>query len=293
MTKRFIAAIALAASSLAPVPAAAQAKPTDIYVSVVNGKGDPVTGLTAADFTVREDNVAREVLEARPATEPLTVALLVDDSQALNQDVSMFRDGLRNFIRALSGKGEIALITFGERPVISVDYTTDTKKLEDAANRIFPRPGSGAYLMDAIVEVSRGLQKREAKRPVIVVLMLEDVEFSTRYYQQVLDEIDKSRATLNVVALGQPEPNTQDEIRNRNMVVAEGTARTGGRRDQVLAATGIPGKMKQLAEELINQYVVTYARPEALIPPEKVSVSVSRPGVTVRARTRTGVVGAR
>jgi VWFA-related protein len=293
MTKRFIAAIALAASSLAPVPAAAQAKPTDIYVSVVNGKGDPVTGLTAADFTVREDNVAREVLKAGPATEPLTVALLVDDSQALNQDVSMFRDGLRNFIRALSGKGEIALITFGERPVISVDYTTDTKKLEDAANRIFPRPGSGAYLMDAIVEVSRGLQKREAKRPVIVVLMLEDVEFSTRYYQQVLDEIDKSRAALNVVALGQPEPNTQDEIRNRNMVVAEGTARTGGRRDQVLAATGIPGKMKQLAEELINQYVVTYARPEALIPPEKVSVSVSRPGVTVRARTRTGVVGAR
>jgi hypothetical protein len=51
--------------------------------------------------------------------------------------------------------------------------------------------------------------------------------------------------------------------------------------------------MKQLAEEMINQYVVTYARPEALIPPEKVSVSVSRPGVTVRARTRTGVVGAR
>jgi len=293
MTKRFIAGIALAASSLAPVPAAAQAKPTDIYVSVVNGKGDPVTGLTAADFTVREDNVAREVLKAGPATEPLTVALLVDDSQALNQDVSMFREGLRNFIRALSGKGEIALITFGERPVISVDYTTDTKKLEDAANRIFPRPGSGAYLMDAIVDVSRGLQKREAKRPVIVVLMLEDVEFSTRYYQQVLDEIDKSRAALNVVALGQPEPNTQDEIRNRNMVVAEGTARTGGRREQVLAATGIPGKMKQLAEELINQYVVTYARPEALIPPEKVSVSVSRPGVTVRARTRTGVVGAR
>jgi len=128
---------------------------------------------------------------------------------------------------------------------------------------------------------------------VIVVLMLEDVEFSTRYYQQVLDELDKSRATLHVVALGQPEPNTQDEIRNRNMVVAEGTARTGGRREQVLAATGIPGKMKQLADELINQYVVTYARPETLIPPEKVSVSVSRPGVTVRARTRTGVVGAR
>ena len=44
--------------------------------------------------------------------------------------------------------------------------------------------------------------------------------------------------------------------------------------------------MQQLADELANQYVVTYARPEALIPPEKVAVSVTRPGLTVRARTK-------
>jgi hypothetical protein len=34
---------------------------------------------------------------------------------------------------------------------------------------------------------------------------------------------------------------------------------------------------------LLNQYVVTYSRPEMLIPPEKVEVSVNRPDVTVRA----------
>jgi hypothetical protein len=44
--------------------------------------------------------------------------------------------------------------------------------------------------------------------------------------------------------------------------------------------------MKQLANELLKQYVVTYARPETLIPPEKVVVSVTRPGLTARARTR-------
>jgi hypothetical protein len=44
--------------------------------------------------------------------------------------------------------------------------------------------------------------------------------------------------------------------------------------------------MRQLAAELANQYVVTYARPETLIPPEKVSVTVTRPGLTVRARTQ-------
>jgi hypothetical protein len=75
-------------------------------------------------------------------------------------------------------------------------------------------------------------------------------------------------------------------MRNRNMVIAEGTSRTGGRRDQVLAFTAIPELLKQLAAELTTQYVVTYARPETLIPPEKVEVAVNRPGVTVRGPKR-------
>ena len=47
-------------------------------------KANRLRGLTAADFTVREDNVVREVLEAGPATEPLTIAVTIDDSQAAN-----------------------------------------------------------------------------------------------------------------------------------------------------------------------------------------------------------------
>ncbi len=75
-------------------------------------------------------------------------------------------------------------------------------------------------------------------------------------------------------------------MRNRNIVIAEGTSRTGGRREQVLALSAIPEVLKQLADELNNQYVVTYARPEMLIPPEKVDVTVTQPGLTVRAPKR-------
>jgi hypothetical protein len=51
--------------------------------------------------------------------------------------------------------------------------------------------------------------------------------------------------------------------------------------------------MKQLAHELIYQYKVTYSRPETLIPPQKVEVTVSKPGLTARARTRNPEAGAR
>jgi hypothetical protein len=70
------------------------------------------------------------------------------------------------------------------------------------------------------------------------------------------------------------------------MLLAEGTKETGGRWDQVLSSMGIPERMYQLAGELLNQYVVTYGRPETLIPPEKVQVTTTFKELTTRARTR-------
>jgi len=289
MKYRF-AAIALTAV-LAQSMAGAQARPTDIYVSVVDSKGEPAAGLTADDFRVREDGTAREVLKAGAATGPLTVALLIDDSQAASPALQMMREAVEAFITALAGKAEISVVSIGERPTIVVDYTTDQKRLHDGAKRIFPRSGAGGYLMDAIVDVSRGMQKRKPARPVIAVLMMENsVEFSNRHYDNVLSELAKGGAALHIVALGQPSGSLSDELRNRDHVVAVGTERTGGRRENVLALTAAAPKMKQLAHELLNQYVVTYARPDTLIPPEKVEVTVTKPGLTARARTRTAAV---
>jgi hypothetical protein len=123
--------------------------------------------------------------------------------------------------------------------------------------------------------------------------MDDSVEFGNLYYQQVLDELAKGGAALHVVGLGKPSASETDELRNRNQVIAIGTERTGGRRDLVMALTAADAHMKQLAQELLNQYVVTFARPDTLIPPQKVEVSVTKPGLKARARTRTGLAGAK
>lgn len=291
-------AVSLAASFVAsPVPAGgtnagrqqerSQAtRNIDIHVSVLDD-GKPVTDLTAEDFVVREDGNIREVLKAGPATEPLTVSILVDDSQIAEPLIQEMRRGLTAFVEQLQGKAQIALATFGERPTSLVDYTGNTEALKRGITKIFSRQGAGAYLLDAIVEVSRGLQKREtAARPVILAITVEGVEFSNRYYEQVLEELRKSGAALHVLAIGTPSASLTDEMRNRNLVLARGTSETGGRRDQVLAASALPEKLRQVGEELLNQYVVTYVRPETLIPPEDLDVDVKRPGLTVRAPER-------
>ena len=259
----------------------------EVYVSVVDNNGKPATGLTAADFRVREDNVAREVLSAEPATEPLTIAITVDDSQPATNAMQFIRDALTAFFKKLDGKATIALSTFGERPTPLIEYTDSTAQLQKGVGKLFARSGAGAYLLEALVELSKGLEKREAKRPVIIVVAVEsDAEFSTLYYQKVVEAIRRSRATLHFLGIGTPASSNTDEMRNRNIAIAEATSITGGRRDQVLAESGLKDRLASLADELTNQYVVTYSRPEQLIPPEKLDVSVAKPGLTVRAPKR-------
>ena len=270
-----------------PRPAAASdARTRDVYVSVLDSKEVAVRGLTAADFAVREDAAPREVLRAGPATAPMQLILIVDDSEALTPALQPMREGLTKFVEKLHGHAEIGIVTVGERSTSLVPSTTDVNALKRGINRIFARSASGAYLLDGIQEVSQGLQKRKADRPVIVAVTMEGVEFSNMQYETVLKALDASGAALHVVSVGMPSSSMADEIRNLNVVVAEGTKRSGGRRDQVLAISGIPDALSRVADDLLSQYVVTYGRPDKLIPPEKLQVTVSRPGVTVRARTR-------
>jgi VWFA-related protein len=267
-------------------PPATDGRTRDVYVSVLDGKDAPVTGLTAADFVVQEDGVSREVLKAAPATAPMQIMVLIDDTQAATAAIPRIREGLIAFVEKLKGRAEIGLVTIGERPTSLVSYTGDTIVLKKGIERIFARSGAGAYLLEGLVEVSRGLEQRHAERPVIVALTMEGPEFSNLDYRQVLKAIESSGATLHVLAVGTPSASMDDEMRNRNMTIAEGTERTGGRRDQLLADLFIPQALPRLADELLNQYVVTYGRPDTLIPPEKIRVSATRPGVTARARTR-------
>src|SRR5262245_58706823 len=207
-------------------PRASDARTRDIYVSVLDNTGAPVSGLTAKDFVVKEDNAVREVLDVKPADAEMQIAVLIDDSTAATDATSYLRDGLAAFLERMRGRAEIGLITVGDRPTVLAPYTTDTELLNKQVRRIFPRSNSGAYLLDAIVDASRGLAKREAKRPVILAITFEGVEHSNGHHETVLKELMKSGAALHVIAIGTPSSSLDDEMRTRGQVISEGTLRT-------------------------------------------------------------------
>ena len=268
--------LALATVLAATITLAAQADERVIYTSVVDRDGAPVLDLTLKDFIVREDGQAREVLRVARDTDPLQIALLVDNSVSMRPHLSLLRKAVTAFIEATREDVHLALITLAERPTILVGYTTDRAALRKAADGIFAYDAAN-YLLDGIAETSQGLSKRTMWRSAIAVITGVGPEMSYRQYTEVLRFFRAGGASLHVVQSGGGLGG-----QGREIVVSKGTSETGGRFDEVLAPTSLALKSRQLATELSNQYRVTYARPSRPVPPSKTEVSVRRPDLKAR-----------
>ena len=270
-----------AAALLLSISLVAQGNERIAYVSAWDAKTRaPLTGLGTDAFVVREDGARREVLRVTPATTPMAVAILVDNSQAARDNIADIRRALTTFVRELEGVGPVAIVGVADRPTILRDYTTSQKELLDGVTKVFAMPDSGATLLDAIVEISRGLEKRTEDRAAMVVLTTENTEFSTRHYSEVLEALAKGGAMMHTVVLTSPNGSSlNDAARNRASVLDRGPRESGGTRADVLASQAFELKLKELAAILKSQHRLAYSRPQQLIPPQKIEIASAKDGV--------------
>ena len=297
MTRRLMltaaSSVIVAAWLLAPdLGAQAANRERTLFVSALDDKGEAVEGLGPGDFIVREDGQRREVLRVSRAIEPIDIALLVDTSASAANAIGSIRDGLKGFVAKMAAQNQIAIISLADRPTVLVDYTSDAKRLEDGIGRLFSMSTSGMTLLDAIVETSTGLRKRETPRAAIVPVITDGVEYSNRYYRDVIAAMIQAGAPLHALAIGSFYATSDNAERERDFVLDIGTKETGGQRVTLLADSAVVPALAKLARELSSQYKVVYGRPESLIPSEKTDITSARKGVTMHGAPARGQTGA-
>jgi VWFA-related protein len=259
------------------------------FATVTDKKNTPVNGLTVADFTVREDDVKREILKVEPATAPMQVVLLVDTSDSTRSLTHDLRSASSAFINAVfnaNSQNQMAIYTFGERPTKLTDFSATPIPLLRAADGLFPAQGSGSYFNDSFRDVTQALTKAGAKRPVIVAFVNEGgIEFSNSDHNRVAQALQASHAALWTVTLpdrqaidrGLGNPNEAQARIERSRIIDDLTVQSGGENVQVVATTALAQAFTDLAKLLASQYDITYARPDSMVPPKKIDVQVSRP----------------
>jgi VWFA-related protein len=302
MTRRWIAAgtgVALGATLAfsAPATRAAQdAREQHAFATVVDRKGAPIAGLAPTDFAVREDGVKREILRVGPAAAAPQVALLLDTSDAVKavalQDLRLGAKAFVDGVFTANSGTQMALYTLGDRPTQVVDFASTPIPLLRAVDALFPAKGSGSYFNDAIPEVSRALVKLGAKRPIIVAFIDETgVEFSTTDHTRAALALQTAHAALWAISVpdqnsadrGLPDSAAVQARQEREQIVNDLTAQSGGENVQVFVTSALTTAFTQVSTLLASQYDITYARPADIVPPKHVDVTTSRPNTKLLA----------
>ena len=184
-----------------------------VYALATGAQNAPVTDLTLADFTIKEDDRIREVTSVEPATAPLHVAVIVDDN-----GTGIFRFGVNQFAQRVQGRAEMSLRVVNGQVRTITEFTSDIPESgsqESAQLGVRPATQDGGQLLEGIADAAKSFAAREARRPVIVALTVGGQEHSTLLGRDVLDQIHRSRAALYVVFAG----NAADTIAGRGHAV--------------------------------------------------------------------------
>jgi hypothetical protein len=282
---------ALVCSTAAPRARAGEqagGKTRDVYVTITDKAGAPAKDVAITDLSIKEDNQSREVLAVTPATAPMRIALLIDNSQATASATNEIRIGMSGFIQAISKASPdstMSLSTFGDRPTMVQEFTSAAPILVRATQKMFPMTGSGAYLIDAVLDAAKALRKEPGPRQVIVAFIDESgEEFSNSSRQQVLEALRFSNASLWIVSLQSAMTNlNSQESRDRSALIDEGTTQSGGTTVSLLNRLSIPPKLLEVAGMLTSQLKITYGRPDQTIPPKKIDIQLNRKDLKIQA----------
>jgi Ca-activated chloride channel family protein len=250
----------------------------EVYATVTDAKGGPVTGLRQSDFEVLEDGVPQEVTTFVAGEFPLTVALGVDRSFSMAGDrLQLAKQASQAFLRELRpGDRSMVVAISSEAEVIaplSADRTSQSRAIT-----ALDAWGTTA-LHDAIVTTLDRLEPEQGRQAIVVFSDGTD-RYSQHKAGEVLERARRSNALIYPIAFGKTRP----------PLLAELAVLTGGRSFLLRDARELETTLATVARELRYQYLIGYT-PERRIQRGqnewrsiKVVMKASRPGLRVRAR---------
>jgi Ca-activated chloride channel family protein len=246
----------------------------EVYATVTDRLGEPVTGLSASQFQVLEDGVPQAITTFAAGEFPLSIAVALDRSFSMAGDRLAFsKQAARTFISSLRPDDEVMVLTVGSE---IATITPAVPAGEAAATEWGAIDAWGTTpLYDAAFEALDAIQKRRGRRALLLISDGIDRDSRTSA-TELIARARESGVLVYPVAIGGMRSPVFGELANV----------TGGRSFFVDDPRTLEAQLRALARELRFQYLLGYA-PTLAAGDDRwrsIRVTVSRPDVRVRAR---------
>jgi Ca-activated chloride channel homolog len=238
-------------------------------VSVRDEKRRVVTGLSAADFLLVEENRPQTLLSVSPERRPVLVGVLLDTSGSMRERMKEAQEAACRFTAALDAPDRAFVVDFDEQITLLADATGDREAL-CAAIRTTTAVG-GTALWDAVHAAFRVIHESPAERRAFVILSDGDDTESRLKFDKILEEARLNDVTIYTIGL---DVGALSDARRHLGQLAE---QTGGRSFFVKKADELNGTYDQIAEELRTLYQLVYSSDNKVYDGRFVKIKIGAP----------------
>ena len=238
--------------------------------------GGFVSGLTKDKLRVYEDGVQQKILNFYSEGVPVYVALLIDISGSAREAQGEIRKAALRFAQSLSPEDQVAVITFNDAPRLILNWTNDTDKIELALQSTYAK--GFTVFNDALYVTFDDLFKNVDGKTAAIVLT-DGIDTDSMVGQdEVMDLAVRSEAMVYVVSnlkeywanaiVARMEFQKRSQITPRALTdtfildaerfLSNLARQTGGKVLSTEAFGSLIDVYSQVAEELKNQYYISY-----------------------------------
>lgn len=293
----------------------------EVPVVVSEPGGRYVTDLRQSDFSVSENGVPQRVEFFASVDEPISVALMLDTSGSTRDQLDRIKAAASAFLDQLRPNDRVAIVSFEDEVKVLVPFSSDRSRLRRALDSL--APGEYTQVYEAVHTVASDVFEDVGGRKA-AILFSDGVDTASAIatFEDSIDEIARRQVIVypiryntrpdvdQRVAASAPAPASDDDATRPRREADAAAGREKARREldqayhvadaylwEIASRTGgvmhradrledLPGAFGKIADELRHQYLIGYYPADKSVDDaeRQISVTVSRPGVTVRSR---------
>lgn len=253
-----------------------------LFVTVADAQGRLVPDLTKDDFEVLDNDKPQPIVYFENVIQPISVVVMLDTSGSMTGSISLLKQAAEQFLLRLLPADQGRVGAFNDKIEISAQFTNNRDDLISEVKEL--DFGNGTRLWDAVLTSLDELKGIEGRRVVLVFTDGEDTESRTRFGTTV-DRARADDAMVYAIGLESNYFNGQRMIRSQ----PDGGLRkiadeTGGGYFELKKTADLAPTFTRVAQELHAQYVMGFTPTELDGKIHKLSVRITKPGMTARAR---------
>jgi Ca-activated chloride channel homolog len=231
-------------------------KLVNVFTTVTNSEGAPVSTLKEEDFQVFEDDKLQKIAVFHRESElPLSIVVAVDTSLSTRGDQKLELESARRFAHAILRPIDgLSLFQFSEVVDQVTPFTADVRVIDRAINHV--RSGAATALYDTLYLGSEALQQRRGRKVMVVITDGGDTVSQTSY-QQAVRAAQEAEVILYSIVIVPIESSAGRDIGGEHALI-QLSRDTGGKYFYASGMEQLDAAFRQISDELRTQYLIAY-----------------------------------